>query len=165
MSIIQHDSEVLAEGQQVITACALIHKKADGIPHVFLARRAETKKFLPEVYEIPGGHIDFGEDIEKGLKREIKEEMNVEIALGMPFSAFTYMNDVKKSHSVEVIYFASLKEDENNIALHLEDHSSYIWVNEKNISDIYSEQKGSDDVEFQVVSEGLRLLTGGKLKI
>jgi 8-oxo-dGTP pyrophosphatase MutT (NUDIX family) len=64
---ISHDSEVPANGQQVITACALIHKDFDGIEKIFLPKRATTKKFLPGVYEIPGGHIDFGEDEEKNL--------------------------------------------------------------------------------------------------
>ena len=33
---------------------------------ILLPKRASTKKFLPNVYELPGGHIDFGEDIADG---------------------------------------------------------------------------------------------------
>jgi 8-oxo-dGTP pyrophosphatase MutT (NUDIX family) len=64
-----HDSEKPAEGRQVFTACAFIHHAFDGVEKVFLPRRAATKKFLPNVFEVPGGHIDFGEDIADGLKR------------------------------------------------------------------------------------------------
>ena len=71
-----HDSETLARGQQVITACAFIYHDFGGVIKVFLPKRANTKKFLPGVYELPGGHIDYGEDIEDGLRREIKEEFN-----------------------------------------------------------------------------------------
>ncbi len=63
MNKISHDSETPKHGEQVITACAFIHHLFDGIEKVFLPRRAETKKFLPGVLELPGGHIDFGEDI------------------------------------------------------------------------------------------------------
>ena len=78
MKKVLHDSEVLAEGQQVIVAAAFISHKFDGVTKVFLPKRAATKKFLPNVFELPGGHIDFGEDIETGLKREIFEEFQKE---------------------------------------------------------------------------------------
>jgi hypothetical protein len=58
-----HDSETPAIGKQVFVACAFIHYAFDGIEKVFLAQRAESKKFYPGVFEIPGGHIDFGEEI------------------------------------------------------------------------------------------------------
>ena len=91
----EHDSETRAEGQQVIVACAFIHHKFDGVEKVFLPKRADTKKFMPGVYELPGGHVDFGEDIKAGLRREIAEEFSKEITLGDPFATFTYTNDVK----------------------------------------------------------------------
>jgi len=58
-----HDSEIISENKQVITACAFIHENFNGIEKVFLPKRALTKKFLPGVYELSGGHINFGEDI------------------------------------------------------------------------------------------------------
>ena len=73
MTKISHDSETPAVNQQVITACAFIHHNFDGVEKLFWPKRADTKKFLPGVYELPGGHIDFGEDIVEGLRREIKE--------------------------------------------------------------------------------------------
>lgn len=54
-----------------------------------------AKKFLPGKYEIPGGRIDYGEDIEIGLIREIKEELGVDVILGDSFAVFTYTNDIK----------------------------------------------------------------------
>src|SRR5690606_4845078 len=88
------------------TACAFIWHDFDGAKKVFLPRRAATKKFLPDVFELPGGHIDFGEDIDAGLKREILEEFGMHVSLGEPFASFTYTNDIKGSHSIEVVYFA-----------------------------------------------------------
>jgi hypothetical protein len=71
MAHTSHDSETPAFNQQVITACAFIHENFDGLEKVFLPKRADTKKFLPSVYELTGGHIDFGEDMVTGLAREI----------------------------------------------------------------------------------------------
>lgn len=128
---VSHDSETPAHGQQVITACAFMHQDFDGVIKVFLPKRAATKKFLPNVYELPGGHIDFGEDLEAGLKREIREELNKEVVLGDPFAAFTYVNDIKGSHSIEIIYFAQFVGGIDDIQINAEDHSTYEWVSEQ----------------------------------
>ncbi len=129
----QHDSETPAEGKQVITACAFIHHNFDGVEKVFLPKRAATKKFLPNVFELPGGHIDFGEDIVEGLKREVMEEHGMNISVGDPFAVFTYLNKVKGSHSVEAVYFASFTDPLENIRLNPEDHSEYRWAAEEEI--------------------------------
>jgi len=160
---ILHDSEVPADGQQVITACALIHKDFDGTEKIFLPKRANTKKFLPGVYELPGGHIDFGEDIVTGLTREIKEEFEADIAIGDPFASFTYSNDVKGSHSVEVIYFATFTSPVEDIVLHPEDHSEYGWFAENELEKIMTENKRGDDPEIQALRKAFDLLSGKNL--
>ena len=96
MTKISHDSEILAEGQQVITVCALIYHNFEGVKKVFMPRRAATKKFLPNVYELPGGHVDFGEELIPALLREIHEEFEIDITVEEPFAAFTYLNEIKK---------------------------------------------------------------------
>jgi 8-oxo-dGTP pyrophosphatase MutT (NUDIX family) len=85
MNKVSHDSETRAQGQQVISACAFIHHDFDGVKKVFLAKRAATKKFLPGVFELPGGHTDVGEEIVAGLKREIQEEFEMNASIGDPF--------------------------------------------------------------------------------
>lgn len=160
---VEHDSEVAAYGQQVITACALIHKQFDGIVKVFLPKRADTKKFLPGVYEIPGGHIDFGEDIVDGLKREIMEEFGMNIAVGDPFASFTYQNEVKGSHSVEVIYFAKFVDDVENISLHLDDHSEFEWFSEEDLHLVMTANKRGDDPEIIALQKAFLLLKGETL--
>lgn len=158
-----HDSEVPAHGQQVITACALIHKNFDDVKKIFLPKRADTKKFLPGVYEIPGGHIDFGEDIVAGLKREIKEEFGADIAVGDPFASFTYSNEVKGSHSVEVIYFATFISPIEDIKPHPDDHSEYGWFAEDDLEKVMTENKRGDDPEIQAIQKAFTLLRGESL--
>jgi 8-oxo-dGTP pyrophosphatase MutT (NUDIX family) len=160
MNKTSHDSETPAQGQQVISACAFIHRKIGGVEKVFLPKRAATKKFLPNVFELPGGHVDYGEDIVTGLKREIAEEFGMTIEVEDPFFAFTYTNDIKGSHSIEVDYFASFVEDSQNVKLDLEDHSEYGWFAEDELANATTEGKGFDDLEFVAMKKGFALLRG-----
>jgi 8-oxo-dGTP diphosphatase len=157
---ISHDNETKAHGQQVITACAFIHQNFEGLEKVFVAKRAGTKKFLPGVYELPGGHIDFGEDISDGLKREIKEEFGMSISVGEPFAVFSYVNEVKGSHSVEIIYFAHFTDSIENIVINPKDHSKFEWIAENEMEKIYTVNKGAGDPEFKVIQRGFSILRG-----
>jgi len=153
-----HDSETPAHKQQVITACALIHKIIRGKQRIFLAKRATTKKFLPGVFEIPGGHINFGEDLIAGLKREIKEEFAMDINVGDPFSAFSYINKVKGSHSTQVVFFAKFKTPINEIRLNPEDHSEYIWLAADEMNNILGQDKNNN--EHNAIRKAFQLLKG-----
>lgn len=156
MNKVFHDSETIAQGQQVFTACAFIHRIVDGEEKVFLPKRADTKKFLPGKYELPGGHIDYGEDIKAGLKREVKEELGIDISLGDPFAVFTYTNEVKGSHSIEVVYFATT-ENPDDITIDPDDHSSCGWFGEDEAVQLNSDES---DEEVNVIRKGFALLRG-----
>ena len=158
-----HDSATPTPGQQVITACAFIHQELDGVHKVFMAKRADTKKFLPGVYEIPGGHIDFGETTENGLVREIQEEFGVDVRLGDPFAVFTYANEIKGSHSIEVIYFAQLVDPNVSIQPSPEDHSTCGWFSEKELPQTFVSEKDAEDDEVKALYRGFELLKGAKL--
>lgn len=128
-----HDSAVLAKGQQVITACAFIWRMRRSEVQILLAKRADTKKFLPGMYELPGGHIEFGEEIREGLAREILEELQVEVSIGDPFYVYDYINLIKQSHAVEIVYFAQLLNDCEPV-INTQDHSEYAWFNEHELT-------------------------------
>jgi len=164
MTKVAHDSETAAAGQQVFTACAFIHHSFDGVTKLFAPKRAATKKFLPGVYELPGGHIDFGEDMVAGLKREIQEEFGMRIRVGDPFAVFTYTNPVKGSHSIEVVYFAEFEDGIERIVLDPEDHETYGWFAEDELEQIMSANKGVDDDEIRAIQKGFALLRGEALQ-
>ncbi len=155
-----HDSETPAHGEQVITACAFIHHNFDGVEKVFLPKRAATKKFLPGVYELPGGHIEYGEDTVSGLKREIKEEFGMNINAGDPFATFTYRNEIKGANSTEIIYFAEFTDPIDKIEVRPEDHSSFEWIAETELPKAFTENKRGDDPEMQAIKKGFSLLKG-----
>lgn len=165
MTKVSHDSETPAHGQQVITACAFIHRSLDGQEEVFLPKRADSKKFLPGKYELPGGHIDFGEDIQAGLAREIKEELGVDVSLGDPFAVFTYTNEIKGSHSIEVVYFAQVTGNPDAITINPDDHSSCGWFSKDEATKLNATNTGKLDKEVLVLKKGFALLSGDSLSV
>lgn len=166
MTKISHDSETPAHDQQVITACAFIHQKFDGIEKLFWPKRASTKKFLPNVYELPGGHIDFGEGIVDGLTREIMEEFGMSVTVGDPFASFAYVNEVKGSHSLEVVFFAKFIDQIENIRLNPEDHSTFGWFSEQELqAQKIDSRPNGEDPETAIIHKGFALLRGDSLNL
>jgi 8-oxo-dGTP diphosphatase len=151
-----------ADGRQAITACAFIHLLNGNVPQVFLARRADTKAWLPGAFEVPGGHIEYGEDIRAGLQREIMEEFGMEIAVGDPFAVFTYKNDATGTHSIEVVYFATFTTPIEQLRLNPKDHSEWVWAEEASLGAYASANKKPEDDEFKAVRKGFALLEGGR---
>lgn len=163
MKKISHDSETPAHGQQVITVTAFIYRKINNKVELFLPRRALSKKFLPGVYELPGGHVEFGEELKAGLAREIKEELRMNISIGDCFAAFTYLNHVKGSHSVEIVFFAQFTSPLRNLSLRPEDHSEYAWFSEDTIENALLIGRLADDPEITVIRKGFTILKGNSL--
>lgn len=62
------------------------------------------------LYELPGGNLDFGEDIFASVKREVLEETGLKI---VPKKIIAYTNDIQKEedkHEV-TLYVLSERED------------------------------------------------------
>lgn len=143
--------------KQAIVACAIIHQKINNEVKVLLTKRSLTANFLPGVYEIPGGHIEYGEDLISGLEREIKEELNLSIKIGDLFSAFTYShNDV---HTVELVYLATPISDVGNLKIQEDEIAESRWINESEINTIVSANKNPNDPEIIILKNAFKKLT------
>lgn len=107
----------------------------NGQKEVFVLKRADNDDFLPGFWEIPGGGLDFGENPEEGLKREIKEECGLEIEVINPVVVTDYFmdKDDKKIHRVEINFMCRLKSEDQNIALS-EEHTESKWVKREELS-------------------------------
>ncbi len=57
---------------------------------VLLVRRAKSASYLPGWWDIPGGHVEPGEDLVAALRREVREETGLRVAVGRPFYGSIY---------------------------------------------------------------------------
>lgn len=104
--------------------------------------------------------MDYGEDLVTALKREIQEEFGKKVTVGDPFATFDYMNEIKGTHSVEIIYFAQFEDGNESIELVPEDHSSYAWIAENELESMFTAGREANDPELTVMKKGFALLSG-----
>jgi len=81
---------------------AIIIRKKDN--KVFIGRRKEDKEFSPGLWETIGGRIEKGETAQEALKREVKEELNVDIESFKFFGDYEFrdFNKLFKTFIVEL---------------------------------------------------------------
>lgn len=89
------------------------------------------------------------------------EEFGARAQVGDPFACFTYTNEVKGSHSIEVIYFATFVNPIKKIRIEPEDHSGFIWI----AADEVAKASPMTEVEERNVRKAFQLLSGGSMDI
>lgn len=103
----------------VTVVCALIIRNDT----VLCAQRSEHMA-LPLKWEFPGGKLEDGEAPEEALKREIMEELAIDIIVGraMNVSEYTYEND----RTIRLLpYLATMQNTKEPIA---NEHVELRWV-------------------------------------
>lgn len=88
-----------------------------------LVKRAETEKFLPGYWELPGGKVEHGESADEALVREFYEETGVKVIVGKPFHTYTYMKGER--HTIDIIHNVTAEETTVKLS---PDHEEYAWV-------------------------------------
>lgn len=95
-----------------------------------IVKRNENDNLYPGAWEFPGGHLEDGETIKKGLKRELLEE----IGFTNEFNPIiTHYYDEIKSKNGKLIYNLEIdfiiNVDRSNLEIKLSnEHSEYKWV-------------------------------------
>lgn len=103
--------------KSIHVACAIIEQ--NGL--VLAAQRSEAMS-LPLKWEFPGGKIDPGESPEECLKRELMEEMSVEIVLGQPLPPVTHQYPT----FIVTLYPFTCTITSGEITLH--EHAAITWL-------------------------------------
>ena len=117
---------------------------------LLIARRSKHHTFLPGYYELPGGKVEEGEDLKDALKRELREELNVNVAVLESFHEFYYF--VKGVKKLEIAFFVKLDDDIGNLKLSRE-HDDLRWISAEEI-----EKYKISEGEIEAIKVGFRNL-------
>lgn len=98
---------------------------------LFLAvKRNENDDLFPGAWEFPGGHLETGETLKEGLKRELKEE--IDFTDDFEPIITHYYDEVKEKngkliHELEIGFLINVDSTKINVKLSNE-HCDYKWL-------------------------------------
>ena len=104
----------------------------------FIAKRAKGKH-LEGMYEFPGGKLLKNETHEDGLKREIKEELNIEIDIKNKVGEENFKDDII---NVKIHYYICFYKSGK---LTLNEHQDSAWVTKEEYKN-YEFAEGDKDI-------------------
>jgi 8-oxo-dGTP diphosphatase len=105
-------------------------------------------------WETVGGHLEYGEDLEQALNREIKEETGLSnVKILFPFHTFLFYPDTDKSLG-GIIYLAEA--ENKNVILDMKEHSEAKWCTLEDIEQM-TESRGTQ-MEFAAYKSFLNAL-------
>ncbi len=87
----------------------------------------------------PGGKLEFGETIEEGIKREVREETRLEIELLAPLYPFDTVVGAGEKASLHVIYIDYLARVAGGEFKLGSDVGEAVWVDKERIPEIWEE--------------------------
>lgn len=94
---------------------------------VLLLKRCEKDEINPGKWEFVGGRVEFGEDLEEALKREVMEETGINVNIDKILYATTYRRKENRQAFINV-YKCFAKDGK---VLLSEEHKEYKWVSKE----------------------------------
>ncbi len=111
------------EKKHVKVAAALFFEKGK----IFAAKRGDSPyPYVAHKYEFPGGKIEEGERGEDAVKRELLEELDLEVKVGGLYAKHTF-------EYPDFIITLSLYECEMLSAFRIKEHEDYKWIAPKDL--------------------------------
>ena len=95
-----------------------------------VVKRSENDELYPGAWEFPGGHLENGETLKEGLKRELFEEIEFDKYFEPIITH--YFDEVKNKngkliHDLEIDFIINVNKSSVNVVLS-EEHCDYKWV-------------------------------------
>lgn len=89
-------------------------------------------------WELPGGRLDVNESTVEGLRREVKEETGLDVAIRRPIYTTSWRND--RGNGRYGVYYYCLAESESVSLSH--EHTDHDWLTPSTAAERLSETQG-----------------------
>jgi 8-oxo-dGTP diphosphatase len=127
----------LQERPILIGVGAVIEDKEGRI--LLVKHRAERGGFWQGRWICPGGELELGETIEEGIKREVKEETQLDIELTEPLRVFDRVVKSGNEVSLHVIYIDYMAKLTGGELKAGSDVGEAMWIDKKRVPEIWEE--------------------------
>lgn len=96
---------------------------------VLIIKRASNDNIGAETWECVGGKIEFGEELEDALIREIKEEVGLNVVVRKILYATTFKTDPTR----QVVIITYLCESNHDEVVLSSEHMQYLWATKEQL--------------------------------
>ncbi|MDO8620489.1 MAG: NUDIX hydrolase [bacterium] len=96
--------------------------------NILALRRSNTDPSRPLTWDLPGGEVEFGEDLLNSIKREIREEVGFNVETLSLLDCLAWVNP-RGEYWVAVGYFAKVPSG-TKVTLSFE-HSEFEWISKE----------------------------------
>ena len=96
---------------------------------ILVLKRASRESFLPNLWELPSGKVDQGEDLGTALTREVFEETGLSIGSGRYVDHFDYKSKSGQA-TRQFNFLITYDVDKAEVKLNAEEHDEYMWTND-----------------------------------
>jgi 8-oxo-dGTP diphosphatase len=84
---------------------------------LLLCKRSQNAKNERGCWEIPGGAVEFGETLQDAIRREMKEELNVDIELVEQLPAANHLIPAEHQHWVPTTFLTKIKKGQTPVIM------------------------------------------------
>ena len=116
--------KILGEYNQVVHTWIMNDKN-----EFLIQKRSPNKKMFPNMWSQTGGGVDAGESTLQKAKREVKEELGIDI----PKDNMEFMLSFKRKYNYLDVWLARLNIDIKDITLQKEEVSEVKWVDKETL--------------------------------
>lgn len=118
---------------------------------VYIQKRSENVKSYPGAWEIPGGKLEKNENFEDCIKRELKEELNLELGKINELILDTEVI-IKETKCAYSVFYIDVK-DWLHFELEAGQATEFKWISEKDISILITKRKdGTNGSMYEAVN-------------
>ena len=123
----------------MLVSSKIVVKNKEG--KILALRRSKTDTVRPLTWDLPGGEVEEGENLEESARREVREETSLEIG-PLRFVHADGRNAEDGSYWVVLFSVAHVVSDSDAVVLSYE-HDTYEWLTHEE----FLERKSSDRIE------------------
>jgi 8-oxo-dGTP diphosphatase len=118
----------LVEKEINVTGAVILKNNDEGTQSVLLIQRSKQDNW-PNVWEFPRGKCDKGDKnkLEECLKREVKEEVGLDVEIIEFIDKYEYIADKGKRKSTQFNFLCRMLDSKQKIKLSFE-HQDYRWI-------------------------------------
>ncbi|QLQ38462.2 NUDIX domain-containing protein [Micromonospora robiginosa] len=125
---------------------------------IFVQRRSAERRLFPNCWDIAGGHVEPGEEIDDALRREVTEETGwaVSHVLGL-VGEYRYTGD-DGVERMETDFLVRVDGDLSRPRLEPTEHTEFRWLAERDIAVLDEHRDVNDGLLRRIVADGFAAL-------